>query len=89
MSHVKLIIFDWDDVFTHGSTAGYYACYDAAARGVGVNLSKAEVKKRIDAKWGSSHVEEVKELLAEHPDLVDDAVNIYEKSYLVEHSSMN
>lgn len=75
----KLIIFDWDDVFTKGSTEGYYKCYHEAIAGVGVNLSPDEEKKRIAAKWGASHVEEIKELLKENPELVEKASELYEQ----------
>jgi len=75
----ELIIFDWDDVFSKGSTDGYYKCYHEAVIGVGVNLSDDEEKARIAAKWGSSHVEEIQELLKEHPELVDEACRIYEE----------
>lgn len=76
---IKLIIFDWDDVFTIGSTEGYYKCYHEALVGVGVELSKAEEKKRIDTKWGSSHYEELAELLKDNLGLLPRAINIYEK----------
>lgn len=75
----KLIIFDWDDVFTHGSTKGYHACYHAAVRGVGVTLTEDEERARIAAKWGSPHREELMELLKEYPEKVDQAVEIYEQ----------
>jgi phosphoglycolate phosphatase-like HAD superfamily hydrolase len=75
---IKLIIFDWDDVLTLGSTEGYYKCYHEAMKGVGVTLSKIEEKKRIDAKWGSSHNEELAELLKDNLNLLPRAVKIYE-----------
>ena len=74
----ELIIFDWDDVFTLGSTDGYYKCYHEAVAGVGVNLSAEEERKRIAAKWGASHIEEIAELLKEHPELVTEASKLYE-----------
>lgn len=74
----KLIIFDWDDVFTKGSTNGYYKCYHEAVVGVGVHLTDEEERERIAAKWGSSHVEEIAELLKEHSELVAKACEIYE-----------
>ncbi len=79
-SKIKLIIFDWDDVFTLGSKEGYYACYHQALEGVGVQLELKEEKKRILAKWGQSHREELKELLREHPEFLDEACLIYEKN---------
>ncbi len=38
----KLIIFDWDDVFTLGSIKGYYASYHAALDAVDVHLTPDE-----------------------------------------------
>jgi hypothetical protein len=63
---IKLIIFDWDDVFTLGSKEGYFACYHKAINDVGVFLSPEEEHKRILAKWSKSFREELKELLKEH-----------------------
>ncbi len=77
---IKLIIFDWDDVFTLGSTKGYYACYHAAMEGVGVSLSLEEEKRRIDSKWGSPHRQEIEALLIEHPELVEKAIEVYESA---------
>jgi len=75
----KLIIFDWDDVFTLGATNGYFASYHAALQEVGVNLPPLEEQKRIKAKWGRTVEEELGELLKEKPDLINDAVEKYEK----------
>lgn len=77
---IKLIIFDWDDVFTLGSKEGYYACYHQALEGVGVQLKPEKERKRILTKWGQSHREELKELLKEHSEFLDDACLIYEKN---------
>lgn len=76
---LKLIIFDWDDVFSQGSTAGYYKCYHEALSGVGIELDPAVEKQRIAAKWGSGHRDEIAELLKEHPKLVDQACELYEQ----------
>ncbi len=76
---VKLIIFDWDDVFTLGSKEGYFKCYHEALVAVGVHLDPEEEKKRILAKWGSSHVEEIKELLKDSPELIEKTCGVYER----------
>ncbi|MCK4775210.1 MAG: HAD family hydrolase [Candidatus Krumholzibacteria bacterium] len=76
---IKLIVFDWDDVFTIGSKEGYFACYHNALLAVGVELTPEEEEHRIVAKWGQSHREELKELLKEHPERVDEACEQYEK----------
>lgn len=76
---IKLVIFDWDDVFTLGSTAGYRKCYHEAVVGVGVHLDAQIEKERIDSKWGSTHILEIQALLKENPELVEDAIALYEK----------
>ena len=76
---IKLIAFDWDDVITHGAKDGYFKCYHQAMIGVGVHLDPKEERKRILAKWSKPHTEELEELLKEHPELVEKAVQIYEK----------
>jgi phosphoglycolate phosphatase len=78
---IKLIIFDWDDVFTLGAKEGYYACYRKAINSVGVFLSPEEESKRILAKWGKSFREEIKELLKENLEFVNEACEIFEKEY--------
>src|SRR5260221_13542492 len=77
---IELIIFDWDDDFTLGSTAGYKKCYHEAVLGVGMNLSPEEEMKRMQAKWGASHVEELTELVKDQPELLNKAIQIYENS---------
>lgn len=78
---IKLIIFDWDDVFTLGAKEGYYACYRKAINDLDVFLSPEEENKRILAKWGKSFREELKELLKEKPELVDKACEIFDEAY--------
>ncbi len=78
---IKLIIFDWDDVFTIGSTEDYYACCREALRGVAIDLGAAEEDRRIRAKWGSGHAAQIKDLLREHPELVSKAIEIYEANF--------
>ncbi|MCL2451349.1 HAD family hydrolase [Candidatus Saccharibacteria bacterium] len=77
---IKLIIFDWDDVFTRGSIKGYYKCYHEAVKGVGVSLPPEEEDRRIKAKWGAHHRELIRGLLKENPELLDKAVKIYEEN---------
>lgn len=76
---IKLIIFDWDDVITLGSKEAYFACYHNALISVGVHLSQAEEHKRILAKWSKPVREELKELLKEHPERIDQAHETYQK----------
>ncbi len=76
---IKLIIFDWDDVFTLGSTNGYFKCYHETLVELGIHLEPKEEKRRILAKWSKPHREELRELLRERPSLLDAACEIYEK----------
>jgi phosphoglycolate phosphatase-like HAD superfamily hydrolase len=78
---LKLVIFDWDDVFTQGSIAGYYKCYHEALIGVGIHLEPEDEERRIATKWGAGHVAQLQDLLPEHPELISKAVAIYEQHY--------
>jgi len=77
----KLIIFDWDDVFTVGSTGGYFKCYHEALKGVGVTLEADEEDRRIRSKWGSGHAAQLKDLLIEKPELLPRAIELYEELF--------
>ena len=76
---IKLIIFDWDDVFTLGSKEGYFKCYHETLIALGVHLEPEEEKKRILAKWSKPHREELRELLKGKPEFLDRACKIYEE----------
>jgi phosphoglycolate phosphatase-like HAD superfamily hydrolase len=78
---IKLIIFDWDDVFTLGSTEGYMKCYHQALQDVGVALDPVEERERIEVNWGQDHREELKGLLKEKPELVEKACAAYEHHF--------
>lgn len=78
---IKLLIFDWDDVFTLGAKEGYYACYRKALNAVSIRLSEKEFDKRIKAKWGTPFQYVLEELLKEHPSLVDEACEVYDREY--------
>lgn len=76
---IKLIIFDWDDVFTKGSTEGYYKCYHEALLSVGINLSPEEEIKRIKPNWGSTVDKVIAGLLKDNPELQDEIVSKYDE----------
>jgi len=78
---IKLIVFDWDDVFTLGSTQGYLKCYHEALVEVGVHLDPEEEKKRILARWSTPHREKFTTyILKENPELLDKACEAYERN---------
>ena len=78
---LKLIIFDWDDVFTLGSKEGYIHCLHEAITRVGVTLDPEEEHARILATWSQPHDIELKNLLREYPDRVEEACRIYEEIF--------
>lgn len=75
---IKLIIFDWDDVFTLGSKEGYINCLHETLEQLNIHLDPEEEHKRIQQTWSKPHREELKNLLQEHPELLDKACEIYE-----------
>ncbi|OGG09877.1 hypothetical protein A2154_04545 [Candidatus Gottesmanbacteria bacterium RBG_16_43_7] len=76
---LKLIIFDWDDVVVIGAKNAYFASYHKALTDLGILLTPDEERRRILAKWSKPSREEFKELLKEHPQLINQACQIYEK----------
>lgn len=78
---LKLIAFDWDDVFTLGSTKGYMECYHQALVEVGVYLEPEEERRRIVERWSTPHREKFKTyILKENPELLDKACEAYERN---------
>jgi phosphoglycolate phosphatase len=75
---IKLIIFDWDDVFTLGSKEGYIKGLHETLEDLDVHLKPEEEHKRILETWGKVHDEELKNLLRERPGLIGKAIKIYE-----------
>ncbi|MGI8419251.1 MAG: HAD family hydrolase [Candidatus Levyibacteriota bacterium] len=76
----KLIIFDWDDVFSIGSKEGYFKCYQAVLDEAGVQLDPEEKKKRIMMHWGKPYHYTIRELLRERPELIEQGYEIYRKN---------
>lgn len=75
---IKLIIFDWDDVFVKGSKEGYFKCYHETLAKLGIHLGADEEKRRILENWSKPHKEELRGLLDEHPEKLNEACRIYE-----------
>jgi HAD superfamily hydrolase (TIGR01509 family) len=75
---IKLIIFDWDDVFTLGAIEGYYRCTHEALRAVGVAMPEVEERRLMKETWSLGHKEQLQEILKDHPDKVQKAIEVYE-----------
>ena len=82
---IKLIIFDWDDVFTKDSIKGYYKCYHEALVAVGVELPADKETELIKAKWGAGHRQQLQYILEQtghpEPEVLDKANDAYEKHF--------
>ncbi len=78
---IKLIIFDWDDVFTLGSKEAYIKCLHDTIVDLDVRLSPEEEHERILSTWSRPHRDELANLLRERPELLDKAVKIYEEKF--------
>jgi phosphoglycolate phosphatase-like HAD superfamily hydrolase len=78
---VKLIIFDWDDVITLGAKDGYYQCYRKTLKEFNIVFEEKELHERIQRKWGQPFREVLRELLFEHPELLDKATKIFDKKF--------
>jgi phosphoglycolate phosphatase-like HAD superfamily hydrolase len=78
---IKLIIFDWDDVFTLGSKEGYIKCLHDTLVELGVHLDPEEEHRRILATWSQPHEKEFENLLREKHELVKRACEIYEEKF--------
>lgn len=75
--NTELIIFDWDDVFTVGSTEAYQQCYHEAVMAVGVEMKPEEELTRMRLNWGATHDVILAGLLKDHPELLPRAEQIY------------
>ena len=78
---IKLIVFDWDDVFTLGSKEGYINCLRSTLKKLNIDLGPEEEKRRILQTWSKPHKEELRNLLKEQPELLDRACKIYEELF--------
>ena len=75
-----MIVFDWDDVFTLGSTNGYHACYKLAAHSVGAVVSDTEITETVDRLWGRPHEKVIEVFLGEQKHLILQASRAYEEA---------
>lgn len=78
---IKLVIFDWDDVFTLGSKEGYIACLHQTLVALDVHLDPQEEHKRILETWSQPHELELANLLREHPHRLQEACRVYEEQF--------
>lgn len=76
---IKLIIFDWDDVFTIGSKEGYFKCYDETLNTLNVPRNPKEERRKIISTWGRSYKEAFARLLKNKPELINKAYKIFER----------
>ena len=76
---LKLIILDWDDCITRGSSEGYYACYGAAVAKAGVQKTPEEVKEKVRELWGRPHREVIASIVGPNSPTLDQVCRFYEE----------
>ena len=69
----KLVLLDFDGVIAQGSNEAYFGCYHKALESVDVMLTPEVEHTRILEGWGSGHIDQLKILLRERPELVNQA----------------
>ncbi len=77
---IKLIIFDWDDVFSIGSKEGYFACYQAVLDAFEIQLTQHDTQERILLHWGKPYHFTIRELLRDQPESFEKGYEIYRKN---------
>ena len=77
----RLIIFDWDDVITLGAKEGYYQCYRETLKEFDIYFPEEELHRRIQRRWGQPFKEELRELLLERPELLEEAAGVWDKKF--------
>ena len=75
---LKLIVFDWDDVFTAGSTEAYHTCYIQAAKDSGATVADSTITKVVDELWGRPYKNVIREFLKAEPELLTAVTEKYE-----------
>jgi|GEM_PF-346174 len=73
----KLVLLDFDGVVVKGSNEAYFDCYHKALESVGIKLTPDVEHARVLEGWGSGHVDQLKILLRERPELVDQAAKTW------------
>lgn len=84
MAMIKLIILDWDDVFTLGSKEGYFECFHQTLTDLKIYLDPEIEKMIIISRWGKHPREIFKKLLKDKFNLLEQASERYEEKYLGE-----
>lgn len=77
---IKLIIFDWDDVFVIGAKEGYLACYRKAMDDFNIHPQDRMLEKITRDMWGKPNHVIIKHLIGQdNIALLPDIVNNYRK----------
>ncbi len=75
---IKLVVFDWDDCITSGSSEGYYACYRTAVAKAGIQKTPEEVKEKVRELWGRPHRDVIASIIGAENPLLDTISKFYE-----------
>ncbi len=77
---IRHVSFDFDGVLAQGSNEAYIDCLHRALQSLGIELDPGLERQRILATWGLPVRELASELLKEHPDKVDLAINSFNEA---------
>jgi HAD superfamily hydrolase (TIGR01549 family) len=86
---LKLVVLDWDDCITRGSSEGYYACYGAAIVKAGIERSPEEVQGGVRELWGRPHREVLAYIIGSDNPLLDAVTKYYEEFIFTDTFSSN
>ncbi|MDB5264704.1 MAG: putative phosphatase related to gph [Parcubacteria group bacterium] len=76
---IKLVVLDWDDCITRGSSEGYYACYTAAIKHLGVEKDPDEIRTKVRELWGRPHRDVIASIVGDKNPLLNSISEYYEQ----------
>jgi phosphoglycolate phosphatase len=76
---IKLVVLDWDDCITRGSSEGYCACYGAAVAHAGIQKDSDEIRVRVRELWGRPHRDVIASIVGLENPLLDSISEYYEQ----------
>jgi phosphoglycolate phosphatase-like HAD superfamily hydrolase len=75
----KLVVLDWDDCITSGSSEAYYACYSEAIKKSGIEKTAEEVKSGVKELWGRPHRDVIAKIIGTDNSFLTEVSDNYEE----------
>jgi phosphoglycolate phosphatase len=86
---IKLIVLDWDDCIISGSSAAYYACYEAAVLENSIEIDHESVERQVRAFWGRPHQDVIASIVDPSNPKLEQVIASYERLILTDLFSQN